>query len=413
MTGFDVPAGSTIYLDKPMRNHTLMQAIARANRVWGEKVNGLIVDYIGVFRDLQKALAIYGSASGGGVEPGELPVETKQALVEQLEEAIQETRDFLRQQGVELDRVQKAAKDASSFKGVAALEDAVDALLVNDDTKRTYFTMAGTVDQLFKAILPDEAANQFGVDRKAMVVIAEEIRSLTPRADISDVMGAVEELLDESIVPTKEGYVIREPTSGGAYLDLSKIDFEALKKQFEKGRKHIEAEKLRGRINAKLLRMVRLNKSRIDYYQKFQDLIDEYNSGARNVDAFFAALITLAQDLDEEEKRGIAEQLSEEELALFDLLTKPDPILSRKEKAAVKEVARQLLETLKAERLVLDWRKRQQTRAGVQVTIRDTLYELPDAYSEELFHQKCQLVYQHVYDSYYGAGKSIYPPLAV
>jgi type I restriction enzyme R subunit len=408
MTGFDVPACSTIYLDKPMRNHTLMQAIARANRVWGEKVNGLIVDYIGVFRDLQKALAIYGSASGGDVEPGELPVETKQALVEQLEEAIQETRDFLRQQGVELDGVQKAAKDTSSFRGVAALEDAVDALLVNDDTKRTYLTMAGTVDQLFKAILPDEAANQFGVDRKAIVVIAEEIRSLTSPTDISDVMGAVEELLDGSIVPTKKGYVIREPTSGGAYLDLSKIDFEALKKQFEKGRKHIEAEKLRGRINAKLLRMVRLNKSRMDYYQKFQDLIAEYNSGARNVDAFFAALITLTQDLDEEEKRGIAEQLSEEELALFDLLTKPDLRLSRKEKAAVKEVARELLDILKAERLVLDWRKRQQTRAGVQVTIRDTLYELPDAYSEELFHQKCQIVYQHVYDSYYGAARSVY-----
>jgi type I restriction enzyme R subunit len=413
MTGFDVPACSTIYLDKPQRSHTLMQTIARANRVWGEKVNGLIVDYIGVFRDLQKALAIYGSASGGGVEPGELPVETKQALVEQLEEVIQETRDFLSQHGVELVDIQEAAADVRSFKGVAALQDAVDALLFNDDTKRTYLTLAGTVDQLFKAILPDQAANQFGIDRKAIVVIAEEIRSLTPPADISDVMGAVGELLDDSIVPTKEGYFIREPTSGAAYLDLSKIDFEALKKNFEKSRKHIEAEKLRGRINAKLLRMVRLNKSRMDYYQKFQELIDEYNSGARNVDAFFASLITLAQDLDEEEMRGIAEQLSEEELALFDLLTKPDPKLSRKEKAAVKEVARELLDTLKAERLVLDWRKRQQTRAGVQVTIRDTLYKLPDAYSDEQFHQKRQIVYQHVYDSYLGAGRSIYAAITV
>ena len=71
MTGFDVPSCSTIYLDKPMRNHTLMQTIARANRVLGEKVNGLIVDYIGVFRDLQRALAIYGTASGGGIEAGE------------------------------------------------------------------------------------------------------------------------------------------------------------------------------------------------------------------------------------------------------------------------------------------------------------------------------------------------------
>jgi type I restriction enzyme R subunit len=154
--------------------------------------------------------------------------------------------------------------------------------------------------------------------------------------------------------------------------------------------------------------MVRLNKSRMDYYQKFQDLIDEYNSGARNVDAFFAALITLTQDLDEEEKRGIAEQLSEEELALFDLLTKPEPRLSRKEKARVKQVARDLLDTLKAERLVLDWRKRQQTRAAVQLQIEKTLDKLPDTYDQGLYDQKCLVVYQHVYDSYYGADKSIY-----
>jgi len=71
LTGFDSPSVSTIYLDKPMKNHTLMQTIARANRVFKDKHNGLIVDYVGVFRNLEKALAIYGSSSGGGVEPGQ------------------------------------------------------------------------------------------------------------------------------------------------------------------------------------------------------------------------------------------------------------------------------------------------------------------------------------------------------
>ena len=415
MTGFDVPSCSTIYLDKPMRNHTLMQTIARANRVWGEKVNGLIVDYIGVFRDLQRALAIYGTASGGGVEPGDIPVETKQALIEALDETIQETRSYLSAHGVELDDIHAA----EGFERVKLLDDAVDALLVNDDTKREYLTMADTVDRIFKAILPDQAANQFGVDRKAIIVIAEKIRSLTPPADISDVMGDVEDLLDDSIAP--KGYIIRgakKPIADSAYLDdtiqdghyvdLSKIDFDALKKVFEKRRKHIEAEKLRGAINSKLRKMVRLNKSRMDYYQKFQQLIDEYNAGTKNVDAFFAELVTLAQDLNEEEKRGIAEQLTEEELALFDLLTKPDVRLTRRERKEVKAVAHELLDTLKAERLVLDWRKRQQTRAGVQITIADILDKLPDTYVVDVYEQKCQLVYQHVYDSYYGEGRSIY-----
>ncbi len=408
MTGFDVPSCSTIYLDKPMRNHTLMQTIARANRVWREKVNGLIVDYIGVFRDLQRALAIYGSASGGGVEEGDMPVETKQALVEELAETIQEVRGFLAEYDVELDELHQS----EGFERVNLLDEAVDAVLVNDDTKHQYLTLAGNVDRLFHAILPDEAASQFGVDRKAIVVIADKIRSLTPAADISGVMIAVDELLDESIVPTKEGYVISEPVSGGHYLDLSKVDFEALKKRFKRGRKRIEAEKLRGSILSKLRKMVRLNRRRLDYYQKFQELIDEYNAGAKNVDAFYAELISLARNLSEEEQRGIAENLSEEELALFDLLTQPDPQLSRKEQEQVKDIARDLLDTLKAERLVLDWRKNQQTRAGVQVTIRDVLYQLPDAYDEDLFQQKLQLVYQHVYDSYYGEGKSIYASLA-
>jgi type I restriction enzyme, R subunit len=404
MTGFDVPSCSIIYLDKPMRNHTLMQTIARANRVWREKVNGLIVDYIGVFRDLQRALAIYGSASGGGVAEGELPVETKQALVEDLAELIQEVKHYLAGHGVFLEHLHQA----EGYQRVDLIDDAVDALLVNDETKRHFLTMAGNVDRLFKAILPDPAANQFGMDRKAIVVIAEKIRSLTPQADISQVMDAVEELLDDSIVPTKEGYVIAEPPSGGHYLDLSKIDFEILKKQFARSRKHIEAEKLRGQLNQKLLRMVRLNRTRMDYYQKFQEMITEYNAGAKNVDAFFAELVTFAQNLNQEEQRTIAENLDEEELALFDLLTKPAVRLSPKEKGQVKVVARELLDTLKAERLVLDWRKRQQTRAGVQVVIRDVLAKLPGVYDDDLYAKKRKIVYQHVYDSYYGAGRSVY-----
>jgi type I restriction enzyme R subunit len=119
-------------------------------------------------------------------------------------------------------------------------------------------------------------------------------RSLTPPADISAVMGAVEELLDDSFVQSKAGYVIREPASGGCYLDLSRIDFKALRAQFAKSRKHIEVEKLRGGINSKLAQLIRFNKSRINYYQKFQDLINEYNAGAKNIDAVYAELLSFA-----------------------------------------------------------------------------------------------------------------------
>ncbi|MGA7195360.1 MAG: type I restriction enzyme endonuclease domain-containing protein, partial [Anaerolineales bacterium] len=400
MTGFDVPNCSAIYLDKPMKNHTLMQTIARANRVFAEKVNGLIVDYIGIFRDLQKALAIYGSGLEGGLEPGEMPVEAKQALVENLRQSIQETREFLGEYNVDLDTI----REKEGFERVRVLDDAVDALVSGDETNRQYLIMADKVDSLFHAILPDLSVNEFGPDRKAIVILAEKVRSLSEPANISAIMDKVDVLLDQSIAP--KGYVIAD--NGQDAVDLSQIDFNALKKKFEKGRKHIEAEKLRGLINLKLGEMLRLNKARMNYYEQFQKLIEEYNSGAANVDAFFAQLVSFARDLNQEEQRGIAENLREEELSIFDILTRPNMKLSRKEKEQVKQVAKELLDTLKAERLVLDWRKKQQARAAVQQAIEQVLDKLPEAYAPKIYHEKCALVYQHVYDSYYGMGKSIY-----
>lgn len=399
MTGFDVPCCSTIYLDKPMRNHTLMQTIARANRVFGDKVNGLIVDYVGVFRNLQKALAIYGSQAGGGVKEGETPVKSKEELVRLLKQAIGETTKFLSERGVSTADVQRA----EGFERVRRLDDAVEAIIVNDDSKRKYLLLADNVNRLYKAVLPDPAANEYFSTCRLFRVIAEKIRSLIPVADISAVKQAVENLLDESIA--SEGYIIQpaEPL-----VDLSQIDFEALKKKFVKARKRIEAEKLRGTINAKLRRMVRLNRTRMDFLEKFQQMIDEYNSGSINVDEFFRRLVTFAQELNTEEKRGVAEQLSEEQLALFDLLTKPDMTLSKTEERQVKKVAKDLLAAIKREKTVLDWRKRQQSRAVVRLCVEEVLEALPEVYTPELYEKKCNLVYQHIYDSYYGPGKNLY-----
>jgi type I restriction enzyme, R subunit len=137
-------------------------------------------------------------------------------------------------------------------------------------------------------------------------------------------------------------------------------------------------------------------------------MIDEYNSGAANIETWFAKLTTFAQRLSDEDKRGIAEQLSEEELAIFDLLTKPEMKLTTAEEREVKKVAKQLLETLKREKLVLDWKKRQSTRAAVRYTIETMLDELPRTYTPDLYEQKCQTVYQHIFESYPGQGKSLY-----
>ena len=400
ITGFDVPSCSTLYLDKPMRNHTLMQAIARANRVYPGKTSGLILDYVGVFHNLEKALAIYG---GGGGDTN--PVEDKSALVAELRQVQEETRNLCRDHGVDLSAIHAAV----DFVRIKLLDDAVEALVTSEAIKRHFLDCANRVKLLYKAILPDPTAQEFVTEAKPVQVIAEKIRALVPLADISPVMQDMENLLDRSIAP--EGYTIGEDSPSydvGKSTDLSSIDFEELEKKFNSGHQHTEIEKLKGWIGKKLEVMVQLNRTRIDYMNKFQTMIDAYNAGSLNAEKCFQQLRVFANSLNEEEQRKVSEQLSEEELAIFDLLTKPDIEMSDADRNKVKVISRDLLNKLKAEKLVLDWRKRQQTRAAVRVTIETLLdEELPSALTP-VFEQKTSAVFQHVCEAYYGEGQSIY-----
>ena len=187
MTGFDVPSCSTLYLDKPMRNHTLMQTIARANRVYRDKVSGLIVDYVGVFRNLEKALAIYGAGGAGG---GERPVKEKEALVAALKRAIGETRELCREQGVEL----QAIAEAEGFARIGLLDDAVDALVASEEHKKRYLNHANNVERLYKAILPDPVGVELQADCALIRILAKKIRALSPPVDIAGIMEQVEDL---------------------------------------------------------------------------------------------------------------------------------------------------------------------------------------------------------------------------
>jgi type I restriction enzyme, R subunit len=204
ITGFDVPSLSTLYLDKPMRNHTLMQAIARANRVFHNKVNGLIVDYVGVFRNLQKALALYGSAFGGSIKEGEMPVKDKSELVEALHDSIAETETFCQEQHLHIQAI--LAAPTQDFKRIRLIDDAVDMLVASDETRKQYLSLASTVAQLYKAILPDPVASTYSRRVALFVVLARKIRLLTPETDIADIMADIEQIMDTSV--TTKGYII-------------------------------------------------------------------------------------------------------------------------------------------------------------------------------------------------------------
>jgi type I restriction enzyme R subunit len=389
MTGFDVPSCSTIYLDKPMRNHTLMQTIARANRVFQDKTNGLIVDYVGIFRNLEKALSIWAAPTGGKTD---LPIRNKTELKNLLVSSIESTRVFLEDLDIDIEEI-RSTKNVSVRTKLK--EDAVNGILKTDDSKKEYLRLSGNVTKVLKAYLPDPLEPEIKETAYLIRKIEKHIRSLEPEVDIDEVMSKIEALLDESV----EGFKITEPIDTDKIYDLSKIDFEKLQAKFRKGKKRIEIEKLRKLIEKKLADLIIDNQTRIDFRERYLVLIDDYLSGAKNLDAIFQKLVKFSQDLQNEEKRHIREGLDDEQqLAIFDMLTKPDMKLNKKEVAEVKRIARQLLEALKREKLVLDWKKRQSTRAGVKLTIEQELDLLPEIYTKDLYSQKCDAVYKYVYD---------------
>ena len=361
-TGFDVPACSTIYLDKPQRNHTLMQTIARANRVFKDKVSGLIVDYIGVFRNLEKALAIYPTGSNGD---SSRPIEDKSKLIEELRKAATAISGFCNNLEIDLASIETA----DSLQQIQLIDAAIDKILVNDETKRNFLEQERNVYKLFKAILPDTAANDFSGICSLTNIIARKIRNFSEPIDISEVTDKIEDLLDQSIAP--EGYIINAGRT--AYdteqIDLSKIDFEQLAEGFNTEHKRTQAERLKRAIHKKVKVMIQLNRTRIDLQKKFEQMIAEYNEGHINDRQHLAEIFHFLQTLSEEEQRADSEELSEEELAVFDLLTQPEPTLTLSQQKEVKTAVRGLLETLKQEHLVLDWRKQQQLRAQTKHTV--------------------------------------------
>jgi type I restriction enzyme R subunit len=389
LTGFDAPSCSTVYLDKPMRNHTLMQTIARANRVFPGKHSGVIVDYANVFASLEQALAIYGAGKGGTN-----PVKDKAQLVAALREAIVGATAFCASHGVHLEAIETLPR--GSMEHLSAVDDAINALIGPDAVRRDFFGHEKFVVTLYRAVKPDPAAVEFSVRIAGIATLAAAIRAkLSPNPpDIETILKQIGELLDDSIT----GLQIRE--GGPPAIDLSKINFEALAERFKESKhKNTDLEALKAAITAKLERLIRLNRTRTDFSEKFEALIESYNNGSRNIEQLFEELLKLSNSLSDEQERHVREHLSEEELVIFDILTRPAPELSAAERDEVKKVARELLSRLK-QLLVLNWRQKSAARSTLKLAIEDALDTLPAAYDRPLYSQKCMALFEHVYESY-------------
>jgi type I restriction enzyme, R subunit len=398
LTGFDAPSCSTVYLDKPMRNHTLMQTIARANRVFPGKHSGVIVDYANVFASLEKALAIYGAGKGG-----QNPVRDKQALVDELRQAVEDATAYCAARDVLLMEIERLTD--AGMERLRRIDDAVNALIAPEAVRRDFFAHERLVSTLLGAVKPDPAALEYAGRVACIAAIAAAMRAkLNPDpVDISRVMGDINSLLDDSIT----GIKVR--ADGPPALDLSKIDFEALAKRFsETKHKNTDLEVLKAAIRAKLDKLVRLNRTRADFAEKFEALIESYNAGSRSIEELLEELVKLTRGLNEEEERHVRENITEEELVIFDILTRPAPELTTEERAEVKKVARDLLQRLK-QLLVLNWRQKSAARSQLKLAIEDALDTgLPRAYTPELYRKKCSVLFEHVYESYPERNAGVY-----
>lgn len=392
ITGFDVPSIGTVYLDKPMKNHTLMQTIARANRRAEGKTSGVIVDYVGVFNNLQKALAIY--AAGAGV--GETPIKDKQALVAALETALGEAESFANELSVDLPGI-LAVK---GLERLAAINKAVEVLVAPDDRRRDFLRLSGAVTKAYKALLPDERAAPYLRRVAVLHMLGDAVRAKLGPVDISAVSARIAELLDEKI----EGVAILQPIAEGDSsedrVDLSDIDFEKLGELFNKSPK-VTAERLRDEAERRTRAMVRQNPARKPLAEKLEELVAAYNAASIDAEAFFDELKKLLASLNEEEQRAAREGLSEDELAIFDLLTNPEPKLTKAQEIEVKAVARKLLERLHELIDAIDWQRGQETRGAVWTALRVQLNELPEEpYPEEIWNAKVSQVWEFVLDRY-------------
>jgi type I restriction enzyme R subunit len=404
ITGFDVKSLSTLYLDKPLKTHTLMQTIARANRVHTGKNNGLIVDYIETYKSLLEALAIYaiGSPDKGGQAATEAPVKPTEAQIEDLENSLRAVELFLSE---EVDFDIQTVIEADQLELLAAIHAGINAVNTNDRTRDKFGILARELFRKYKGLMPHDSIYAFKARRDAINALYAGMMKSIEEADISAVMSQIQKVVDQSIYSLD---MALEPTEDyGTKVDISRLDFELIEREYLKsGNRNTAVQVVKTAIEQRLNQMVEQNPLRIDFYEKYQTIIEEYNRGkdAVAVENTFNGLRDFYGELTEEEARSRREGLSEDELTIFDHLHLGKK-LKDKERHAVKEIAQALLERLQKDKLQIDhWIDKPQTASAVRQEINNYLFEhLPyPAYGDEDIQAKTDLLFQFVKKQYGG-----------
>lgn len=395
LTGFDVKCLSCLYLDKPLKAHTLMQTIARANRVSEGKSNGLIIDYIGIVKALRKALADYTANVGGS--GGLDPTVDKDELIARIIETIGKTDTFLRDRDFDLEML----IHAENFMKLSSLQEAANAVCGSLEDKKTYTTYASELNRLMKYTDRDDITGHTRKQYEAIAAIYAELQKKRKHTNTTDLMIEINGIISEYVEIHHTPAMVREEPRR---FDISAINFDLLRREFAKiKKKNLVLKDLEEVIRQKLDRMLFTNPDRIDYYERYQKIIDKYNSeqDRATIEKTFMELTDLANQMSREEQRYVREGFtSDEELSLYDMLFRND--LNKTDIKKLKEVAMSLLQNIKTKIAEFDhWTDKQETKAAIDTLIRDTLWaELPECYDEGSISMYRHQIYEYVYTRY-------------
>ena len=393
LTGFDVKTLSCLYLDKPLKAHTLMQTIARANRVAAGKSNGLIIDYIGIVGALKKALNDYTQNKNGQSKID--PTVDKEELIKQIVRAAADAKQLLAEHDFELDALIKA----ENFKKMALLKDGAEAMCADPETKKSFETYANEIGRLIKYLDRNDVTQDIRDQSDAIQAIFREMQKKRKHIDTTDLMVEINHIINENveIEEHEEGLV------ESRQFDISQIDFDLLAAEFAKvKRKNLVIKDLNDLVQDRLAKMMSVNPTRVDYYERYMGIIEAYNAeqDRSTIEKTFMELMDLAKSMSEEEQRYVREGFSsDEELSIYDLLFSDN--LSKTDIAQIKKMSVDLLKKIKERIAEMDhWTDKQETRAAVDILIRNVLYEeIPDSMFDR-FDAYRRAIYEHVYTHY-------------
>ena len=395
LTGFDVKSLSCLYLDKPLKAHTLMQTIARANRVNEGKSNGLVIDYIGIVKALKKALNDYTQNKDGKTKVD--PTVDKEEMIKQISRAIADADHLLSDNDYDLLEL----IGAEGFRKLQLLADGAEAMCSSPEIKKQYETYANEISRLVKYLDRKELTEDLRKNIDAILAIFREMQKKRRHIDTTDLMVEINHIINENveIEQAEEGLV------ESRQFDISQIDFDLLATEFARVRhKNLLIKDLDDLVQIRLEKMLSVNPSRIDYYDRYMQIIEEYNSeqDRSTIEKTFMELMNLAQSMSEEQQRYVREGFSsDEELSIYDLLFSEN--LSKSDIEKIKKVSVDLLSKIKERIAGMDhWTDKQETRAAVEVLIRDVLFEeIPDSMFNRLEAYR-KAIFEHIYTHYKG-----------